>query len=127
MANRLLNKVPSVDAFISSPARRAKNTAEIFAQQFNSTNIIYVDGLYHATSYAYPEIIAEIEENYNTVVIFSHNPGITDFVNSLTKTIRTDNVPTCGMFGVRLKIEHWNEFGTSKKEFLFYDYPKLGR
>ncbi len=126
MAKRLFKKINPIDVFISSPARRAKDTAEIFAKLFN-THIIYVDSLYHANSNAYPEIISKIEEKYNTVTIFSHNPGITDFVNSLTKNIKTDNVPTCGMFGVQVKTEHWIEFESAKKEFLFYDYPKLGR
>jgi phosphohistidine phosphatase len=127
MAQRLLKKTLSIDAFISSPAKRAKRTAEIFANQFNSGNIIYIDGLYHSPSSFISGIISKSDEKYNTIAIFSHNPGITEFVNTLTDSIRTDNVPTCGIFAVRAAIDKWNAFETAKKDFWFYDYPKLAQ
>jgi phosphohistidine phosphatase len=69
-------------------------------------------------------VIEEVDEDFKTIAIFSHNPGITDFVNQLT-TARVDNVPTCGIFGLKADIKKWKDFEEAKKEFWFFDYPKL--
>jgi phosphohistidine phosphatase len=125
MAKRLLKKTRTIDTFFSSPAKRAKKTAQIFAKEFNNDNIIYIDGLYHASSSFLSGLISKTEGKFNTIAVFSHNPGITEFVNTLTDSIRTDNVPTCGIFAVRAPIDDWSSFETAKKDFWFYDYPKL--
>jgi phosphohistidine phosphatase len=68
-------------------------------------------------------VIATIEDAVTTAAVFSHNPGITTFVNDLTKT-RIDNMPTCGIFAVQAEIDHWKDFAEAKKVFWFFDYPK---
>ncbi len=126
MAQRLLDKKIVIDAFISSPAKRAKKTAELFCTTCNrlSEEIIFVTPLYHAPSEVFYEVIQHIDDNINTAAIFSHNPGITDFVNSLTNA-RVDNMPTCGVFAIKTNIPNWAGFTTAEKEFLFFDYPKM--
>ena len=69
-------------------------------------------------------VIKKINPLMNTVAVFAHNPGITDFVNSL-KIVHLDNMPTCGVFAVKLHTTEWSEFITCKKDFWFFDYPKL--
>ena len=54
---------------------------------------------------------------------FSHNPGITDYANTLTN-VHTDNIPTCGIFAVQADVEKWQDFTKAEKMFLFFDYPK---
>ena len=126
MAARLKEKNIKIDAWISSPAKRAKKTAEAFAGIFNipAENIILISALYHASHEVYYEVIRSLPASLNTVVIFSHNPGITYFVNSLVSDVKIDNMPTCGIFAVSCKLVSWAEFSNSKKEFLYFDYPK---
>jgi phosphohistidine phosphatase len=69
-------------------------------------------------------VVSSINNYCQSAAIFSHNPGITEFVNLLT-TNRIDNMPTSGIFAVRTSIENWNEFRKGEKEFFFFDYPKL--
>lgn len=125
MAQRLLKRGVKMDAFISSPAKRAKKTAEAFARELDMNNIIFQDGLYHASPSFLFDTIADCDDRFNCIAVFSHNPGITDFVNTLTVDIRTDNVPTCGMFAVKSRIDRWKNFALTSNEFWFYDYPKL--
>jgi phosphohistidine phosphatase len=68
-------------------------------------------------------VIAAIDDSAETAAIFSHNPGITAFVNELTKT-RIDNMPTCGVFAIKAETDHWKDFWPAKKSFWFFDYPK---
>jgi phosphohistidine phosphatase len=127
MAKRLLEKKISIDAFISSPAKRAKKTAELFCSAYSrpADEIIFVPTLYHAPSEVFYDVIQHINDSINTAAIFAHNPGITDFVNSLTNA-RIDNMPTCGIFAVKTPIDNWAGFAMSQKELLFFDYPKNG-
>jgi phosphohistidine phosphatase len=127
MAKRLVKKANSIDAFIASPAQRTKTTAENFIAAFgkDKSQIIFEPGLYLSPESFFAPFISEIDNKFNTVAIFSHNPGITDFVNTLTPVIKTDNMPTCGIFAVKAATESWTKFSAVTKEFLFYDYPKL--
>jgi len=125
MANRLLDKKIKIDAFIASPAKRAKKTASIFAKEFkvDKDDIIFKEELYAASVSAFYDVIRNVSDKFDSVAVFSHNPGITDFANSLTEA-RIDNIPTCGIFAVKIKTKHWKDFADAEKEFLFADYPK---
>ena len=125
MALRLLEKEIPIDAFISSPAKRAKKTASLFAAEYKvrKEDIILVPELYHASSETFFQVIANAPPDAKHIAVFSHNPGITDFVNYLTD-VKIDNMPTCSVFAVKTEIENWASFKEVKKEFWFFDYPK---
>ncbi len=128
MAAQLLKRNISIDLFISSPAKRAETTARIFMSEMMAaqTQLQIANELYLAPKAVFYEVIKKIDHRFQTVALFAHNPGITDFVNALTD-MRTDNVPTCGIFGVIIKAENWADIESAEKSFLFYDYPKLNR
>lgn len=125
MAKRLKDKNIKIDILISSPAKRAKRTAKYFAEEFDfdkkATELI--DKLYGASVPVFLEVVAAIKDKHQAAVIFSHNPGITEFANTLT-SVHIDNMPTCGVFAVQANIDKWEEFIKSEKKFLFFDYPK---
>jgi phosphohistidine phosphatase len=125
MAHRLLDKKISIDSFISSPAKRAKKTAVIFAKTFNTEKdtIIFRDELYGAGEEVFFDVIRNADKKSNSIAVFSHNPGITDFANQLTDA-RIDNIPTCGVFAIKVDCEKWSDFKEAKKEFWFFDFPK---
>lgn len=126
MAQRLLNKKLKIDAFVSSPARRAKKTAELFCEAYKQStdNINYISALYHAPAREFYEVINSLDDSLQTVAIFAHNPGITYFVNGLADNVRVDNMPTCAIFAIQVDAGEWKNFAKAKKEFLFFDYPK---
>ena len=126
MAARLLKRKQKVDAFVSSPAKRAKKTATIFAKEFDveKDDVVVADRLYHASERDFLEVITQLPATLENVAIFSHNPGLTDFVNTLTPNeIRVDNVPTCGIFAISFE-GNWQNFEDAPRKFLFFDYPK---
>jgi len=126
MANRLLEKGVQIDAFISSTANRALTTAGYFAEayQLHKKDVRGFRQLYHAYPPAFFEVISKLEDAVSTAAVFSHNPGITEFVNGLTTT-KIDDMPTCGIFAVKADIQDWKDFQSAKKTFWFFDYPKL--
>jgi phosphohistidine phosphatase len=125
MAKRLRKKDIEPDAFISSPAVRALTTAKYFAEEFGvkEKHIIEVPELYHASIQTFLDVVANIDDEHKTAIIFSHNPTITEFANTLTNT-RIDDMPTCAMYAVTADIKSWKEFKDAEKEFWFFDYPK---
>ena len=127
MAKRLIDKKIAIDAFVSSPAKRAKKTAELFFEAYGKKmgEILFVSKLYHAAPEDFIETITQLDDSFKTVAVFSHNPGITSFVNQLTDSALIDNMPTCSVFAVQVQSNKWANFTKAKKKFLFFDYPKL--
>lgn len=125
MAARIKKKGISVDAFFSSPAKRARKTAEAFVKELGDKkkDIIFYDELYLAGPSTFSTIISKTDDRYKTIAVFSHNEGITAFANSLTTT-RIDNIPTCGIFAVKIQTRQWSDFDKAEKDFWFFDSPK---
>jgi len=125
MAKRLVKKDISIDAFISSPAKRAFSTARYFAKRFDvkKKNIIQAPALYEASVDNFYKTIQEADNKCKTIAVFSHNPGITAFVNTLTD-VHVDDMPTCSVFAVRIQVAEWKDFKDAQKQFWFFDYPK---
>ncbi len=125
MAKRLIKKDIKIDAFVSSPANRAVATATYFVEEYGKKqkNIIKVPSLYQASNGTFYSVIEELDNDFKTVAIFSHNPGISDFANDLSHTFR-DDMHTCAIFAVKADIKKWSDFREAKKEVWFFDYPK---
>jgi phosphohistidine phosphatase len=125
MASRLKNRNIPIDVFVSSPAKRALRTAKIFAEslEYEKDNIILKRELYLAAPETFYSVIEKMDDKINTIALFSHNNGITEFANSLG-VARIDNMPTCSIFAVTIDTDSWSDFRKAKKEFLFFDYPK---
>lgn len=125
MAKRLKEKGITLDHLISSPAKRAKKTARYFAEAFDlkKDDVQLLDELYAATRSTLLKVVSEIDDEYNSVALFSHNPGLTEFASSLTN-VRVEDMPTCAMFALQIDTVSWQDFSTATKKFLFFDYPK---
>ena len=126
MARRLTDKKNKIEGLVSSPAVRAKKTAELFAEvlKIPANEIVFISALYHARAEVFYEVIAALPDTLGSVALFSHNPGITYFVNSLCPKAQVDNMPTCAIFAVTADTTEWTGFTKAKKDFLFFDYPK---
>lgn len=124
MAKRLRKQDLKIDAFVSSPAKRALRTARYFAEEFGveKEDIQVEERLYGAGPLQFENVVASLEE-VDSAVLFSHNPGITEYANTLCD-VRTDDMPTCALFAVQARVESWKDFAGAEKKFLFYDYPK---
>lgn len=127
MARRLSDKKVVIDAIVSSPAKRAAKTAKAFAEEFSirKKNLVFKPELYLAAPSVFFDVIAGLDKELEHVALFSHNNGITDFANQLTNT-RIDNIPTCGVFAIKVHCDDWAGFRDAAKEFWFFDYPKAG-
>ncbi len=112
---------------VSSPATRALHTAIIFSKNLNlPVNDIHLEAeIYHAGSKELMSIVRGLDDDYSSVMLFGHNPTITDFVNKCINH-RIDNVPTTGVACLRFDAKKWKDLD-KKAELVFFDYPKRRR
>ena len=125
MGKRLKERRVVPDLLISSPAKRALATGEKIGAilNYSKEKIKTYRDLYHAEDENILRIIKNINDKHDTVLIFGHNPGLTDFVNRLTDT-NIDNIPTCGIVACNIKVNSWEDIGWGKGKVDFFDYPK---
>ena len=122
MAELMAKKGIHPDIILSSPARRAKSTAQHFSEKLQ-TDIIYNRAIYEASTSTLKEIIKEAFRYYDEVMLVGHNPSLTQLSNSLTNH-QIDNIPTAGIVGFEFDIE---TIETAKSTLLFFEYPKKHR
>ncbi len=110
---------------ISSPAVRAWTTARIFAQKlgYPIEFLQREDGLYLASLDNLLDVVATQDAGFNSLMLFGHNPGLTDFANYLVPGL-TNNLPTSGAVSVNLECDDWMLYDRPKTELVLYDYPK---
>lgn len=126
MGKRLKNAGITPDLIICSTARRTRETAGHIAAAlgYDPAQIQWEEKLYHCIPAVFEEVIYEVDDRIKSICIIAHNPGITDFVNQLSKDFYTNNMPTCGIVATDIEADHWNAFNISKKKVFLFDYPK---
>jgi len=127
MGKRLKERSIHPDLMLTSPAKRAWSTCKRIAETlgYPKGNIQTEQNLYHADEDEILSVVQKIPETVNNLMIFGHNPGLTDFVNSLSpKDNYIDNVPTCGVVSFKFNVKSWQEVNFQKGEFQFFDFPK---
>lgn len=114
------------DLILSSPAQRAKATAEILAGELNYPlkKIVFEYEIYEASPEKLLQIIRNQENHIEKLMLVGHNPTLTLLANQLTQTVHIENIPTTGIFAVRWDISTWTDIQPNKAQFLFFDYPK---
>ena len=126
MMVNLLKKVNNIpDSIITSPAKRASDTAIIFSKGFfeNPDQIQTNELLYMADYEDFISVIKEVKEEFSKMMLFSHNPGITFFACAVSNA-DIENIPTCGIVRIDFNIDSWKNISTVKGEVVFFEYPK---
>lgn len=126
MGKGLKEKELHPDLLLSSPAERALSTCMIIAEKigYPLRNIHTDRRLYHAAEDELLAIARGLNDANDEVMIFAHNPGLTDFANRISSEPVTDNIPTCGVVGVRFSASSWKEVSWGTGVVDFFDFPK---
>ena len=113
------------DAIFTSTAVRAATTAEFIAEsiEFPQDEIVRELGLYHADVGEWLAWMTGLDDAWNTVMAFGHNPGITELVAGVWG-LPVQNVPTCGVVSLRFEVPEWKNAATGKPAEALFDYPK---
>ena len=113
--------IPKTYSIWASTAKRAINTALIFAQNFTYPleSIVYKDDLYTFDEKKLEEIIKSCSNLFDNVIVFGHNEAITNFVNKFGDNF-IDNVPTSGFVSLEFDTDDWTTIKKGKiKKIIF--------
>jgi phosphohistidine phosphatase len=110
---------------VSSPAVRAWTTARIVAEAigYPLEFLQRENGLYLASLDNWLDVVAAQDSGFNSLMLFGHNPGLTDFANYLSPGL-THNVPTAGVVCVNIDTDEWLLYERPRTELVLYDFPK---
>jgi phosphohistidine phosphatase len=126
MANILLNMSVQPDKLVSSPAQRAQDTAVHFAKilHVDPWNIQLIESIYEALPDTLHEVVTSLDNQWQTVLLFGHNPGFTLYANRFSEGSRFDNVPTCGIVCIESDTENWIDFVPGNAKIKEWFFPK---
>jgi phosphohistidine phosphatase len=125
MAKIFREKEFAAELFISSPAKRAYQTAKIFSRELNHPKqaIMLEETLYEASKEEILNVIKQQNDNVNAIMLFAHNPGLTDLSNYLCD-FYIDNIPTTGVVALELQTNSWKNISKKSCKLFEFDYPK---
>ncbi len=121
VASNCIKYLPATFVIWSSPAKRASETALIFAQNilYPIESIVFKEELYTFDEKQLQNVIKSFNNAFENVILFGHNGAITDFVNKFGD-INIDNVPTSGFVSLEFNTDTWEEIKNGKiKKILF--------
>lgn len=107
----------------SSYAVRALESAKIFRERLDipEEDFFIKKELYTFDDRKLLKIIASCDDSIDQLIVFGHNPAITEAVNSLGNQV-FDNVPTTGLTAIEFASDSWQKLG--KGRTLFNLFPK---
>jgi len=128
VASNCVKFLPRTFLMWSSTAKRASETAIIFAQTilYPLENISFKEELYTFDEKSLEKIVKSCDDSYDNVILFGHNEAITNFVNKFGN-IFTENVPTSGFVSLQFDSDSWKTIkkGKTIKIIVPKDFKKI--
>ena len=128
MGKRFADRDERFDLVLTSPARRAQTTAELFCENcgYPIDHIIVDDDLYFLGSGTIEAVIRAQDDAVAALMLVFHNPDITYFVNAIGDSGKTyvANVPTSGLIKSVCEVGSWSDWTHARARCEYFDYPK---
>lgn len=96
------------ELILSSPAHRARATAEMVAEESGyEGEIEYFPEFYPGDPEAYLHVLSRLPNEYRYVMVIGHNPGLEELLETLTgDSIR---LPTAALAQILFSIQSWRD------------------
>ena len=113
IARRLTELQLIPDLIITSPARRAAQTAETVARELAllPRSLQYEEGLYLAGAEDILKLVRTIGPRVPHLMIVGHNPGISEAANILAPSAEMSGLATAAFCSITFDINLWPEIG----------------
>jgi len=115
------------DFYLSSPATRALETAQIFARVLGAdpSKVQIEPDLYTFGNHGQVlDKIRELDDRIYHPILFGHNPTFTTLAWHLSSHFRHE-MSTSAVVTLELPIEHWTELGSDEGRVLLYYTRKI--
>lgn len=113
------------DKIISSYAFRALNTSVIFSLilGYPTDEIEVSENVYEKKAIDILDMLRKQDDKINNVMLFGHDPGITELYNILTRKLLL-KLSTSSAACVQFNIKRWKDLGNAKGTPLFIESGK---
>jgi phosphohistidine phosphatase len=113
------------DLIVSSPAKRARKTAEAVAREirYPETKIVWEERLYASDSASVLNVIRELDDEIQRAMLFGHNPSFLDAAN-LIACGEISRLPTAAVVGIELDLDSWKHISAKSGKLILFEYPK---
>jgi phosphohistidine phosphatase len=124
VGERLAKAGAKPDLILSSPAKRALTTAEIIARKlgYKRKNILVDDRLYAVEAEVLLDVIRRIDDGVECVMLFGHNPELTEVAHRLSSKI--SHLPTCAVAEFTFDVKSWSRIGREKPSRVAVGYAR---
>jgi len=111
-----------IDAWFSSPAVRARKTADLAVKHFQvNTEIQILENLYTFSFFDLLKEVKKLDDSIETAILFGHNEAFTEFVNRMGNEYLY-NLPTSGIAVLSFQAKNWKDI--ERGEILTIIKPK---
>lgn len=117
--------LPRPDQLVTSSALRAKQTADLVAAELKAPAPVPDHALYLAAPKGLLQAVREFADRWHHVMLFGHNPGISDFAAHLLKRHDIEEMPTCAVALLELPRDAWSSTAWDEARLIGYITPKL--
>jgi len=113
--------IPSI--IISSPAMRAKTTAELVMKSGGfGSHIILDERIYEASPNTLRTVVSEQDDSHPSAMVVGHNPGMEGFIRYLTGEL--EPMPTAALAVIELAIDSWSKISSDTGKLVELIRPK---
>ena len=125
MGKLIMDKGEKPELLISSPANRAFSTAKVFASAMglHETDVLIKDTIYGAGVHQLLNLVQDVDDLYNSIMLFGHNPTFTSFGNMVSGE-NIMNIVTCGVVRIDFESSSWKNIDFNSGRMIYYEYPK---
>jgi phosphohistidine phosphatase len=129
MAKKLAEQEVKPQLLISSPANRALSTAQLFQEEFQEElnqhlPIEEEKTIYEANTPTLLKVINSFDNQYESIALFGHNPGLSNLAHYLSTAFEYD-MPTCAIVHFQFGTDDWAEISGDTGTMVWFNYPKL--
>ncbi|RZU63922.1 phosphohistidine phosphatase [Microterricola gilva] len=124
MGRRLARRGIEPDAILSSPAVRARTTAELIARELDADETLVVDHRLYATSAdGLLEVIRAQDDSVGCLLVVGHNPEMDTLARRFSPL--TPPMSTCAVLELHFDVNSWPAIRAGALLNKRYDAPKL--
>jgi phosphohistidine phosphatase len=112
------------DLILSNPAKRALKTAPVIADklEYKRADTMVDERLYATAPDDLLRIVRELGAKPKSIMLFDHNPELTELAHRLSK--RITHLPTCAVAEFAFDAKSWSTIGKAEPESVALHTPK---
>ena len=123
MGRALKDRGPAPDLIVSSPAARAKATAEAAIKSGGFAASLQLDqGIYDASTPELLRIVRRLPDESSCVLMVGHNPGFEELVYRLSGA--HERMATAALAAIEFQVDRWDDVESGQGKLLWFLTPK---